>query len=242
VSYPNDPNAPQQGGYPPSPQGGYPPPQQQGGYPPPQQGGYPPPQQGGYPPPQQPQQGGYPPPQPGYGAQPAPGGYPPPQPGYGYANPAVAPARKAAPLLVVALIGGAVLAISCFLPWLKIVGSGQSITINGLGKVSGAAGISRVDVSAGAVALVLGIIVVVLAALCLTLRRNNLTSAAMIAAILGLAFMVYKTIQIAKDSSDLNKQFTGSAKFSIGFGLFVGLVGAAVAVISAFVARRQTNG
>ncbi len=187
-----------------------------------------PPQPGGYgQPPQQYPQGYGQPPQPGYGQ-------PPQNPGYnGYPQmnyapaPAVAAARGMNPIYAAPLIGGLLLVIGAFLPWIIFKFLGKELTITGMGATSGNLDIPSGGVKDGIFAVFLGGIILLLAIIGLLRGSKGFGIAILIFGIFATLFMLYEL----SDISNAAKTLGDSGSVSTGIGLYIGLVGAIIALV-----------
>jgi hypothetical protein len=216
MSYPpGPPNPPQPEGRPPN----YPPPPQ--GYPQ-QPQNYPP---SGYPPSQYPQQG----------YQPQYQQYPPNAGQYQqqWQQPATAkPARKPNPIYAIPAIGGLLLMICAFLPWLTVSFLGENLTITGLGSVSGTTDPALASGGArdGVLALILGVIALVLALLGLFLNRKGFAIALIVFGVLASGLMIFELADVNRNVSEFSSLGGG---ISTGIGIYLGLVGALAVLIGA---------
>lgn len=228
MSYqPNQPNTPPSGQRPPNgqpqyPQPGYgqPPQYQQPGY------GQPPQNQPGYGQPPQYQQ-----PAPGQPQQPFPGyaGYQPMN--YATATPAV---RGRNPLYAGATLGGLLLIVCAFLPWISITIAGGTTTITGIGGVSGdlkdfLGGGGARD---GIFAVILGGIILLFSLFGLFQNRKAGAIGGIVGGVLGTLLMFYELFDLNKSVKDLSALDASSA---IGFGVYIGIAGALLGLIGSIV-------
>ncbi len=227
-------------------------------YPPNQPPGQQPPY--GQPPPYQPQPGygqqppqyqqpgnGQPPQQyqqPGYGQQPQ--QYQQPLPGYnGYQPMSYAPATPVAAgrnsLYAVVGVGGLLMVVCAFLPWLTLKFLDQDLSVTGLGAVSGSAAksLSNTGVKDGIFALTLGVIILVFALF--GLLKNNRVAAigALVAGVISTLLMIYEWSTVSSSAKDLTSADIG---INVGIGIYIGLIGALIALVGglmALVAKRR---
>jgi hypothetical protein len=213
------PNTPPSGQRPPNGQPQYP----QAGY------GQPPQNQPGYGQPPQYQQPGQ-----GQPQQPFPGyaGYQPMN--YAAATPAV---RGFNPIYAGEALGGLLLIICAFLTWLTLNVAGGTTTVTGLGGVNGDLKdlLGNGEVGDGVFPLILGAITLLFSLF--GLFRNHKAGAigGIVAGILATLIMFYKLFSINDSISKLNA-LGPDYSASIGIGLYLGIVGALLALIGSIVA------
>lgn len=182
----------------------------------------------------------------------------------GYPAPGTVPASSGGGGAVIggalAIIGGVAAIVGVFLSWasiaLSVSGGGQSfnydLTLNGLGKFSGAPANadmgtnSAMDgyfvIAAGALALIGGVIL-------LASRKSAGAILALIGSLVALGFGIYELTQVSQIEDKFKEQVAGAASgvdlnidAAAGIGLWIILVGGAVALIGAvlgFMAGRK---
>jgi hypothetical protein len=129
---------------------------------------------------------------------------------------------------VLALGGGALVGIACFLPLLSL-----SVTIAGF---SSTGNLHATDLTAGKVALVLGFASVLLAVVDLRGGEGTLRRPAAALAIVGAAILVYKSWKLQAEVNTAASA-TSIAHVSMGMAMWVALVGAGLAFASDFLGR-----
>ena len=125
---------------------------------------------------------------------------------------------------ILALGGGALVGIACFLPLLSL-----SITF---GQLSTSGNVHATDLTAGKVALVLAVASLLLAVWDIRGGDGTLRRPAAACAIVGAAIVIYKSWSL---TSKLNAAGLSIAHVSMGVAVWVALVGIGVAVASDFV-------
>lgn len=150
---------------------------------------------------------------------------------------------------IVAIVGGALLALGSFLPWAEVSGSGASVTANGL------------DGSDGYITLAAGLIAVVGGLVMLRPTRRAVAVVAIFAGLLGGGLALYDALT-AKDSvldaaaDQLAPTFgvstdqvraaldqavdSGQLGVSIGVGLYVTMAGGLAAIVGGVLGLRET--
>jgi hypothetical protein len=129
---------------------------------------------------------------------------------------------------ILALAGGAIVGIGCFLPLLSLSLSIAGVTTKG--------NVSATDMTAGKVALVFAFAALLLAALDLRDGDGSLRRWAAGCALVGASIIVYKSWTLsAKANAALSATTFGHV--SVGIGMWVALVGGGVALASDFVGR-----
>lgn len=159
--------------------------------------------------------------------------------------------RRGAPTAaIVAIVGGALLAVGSFLPWAEVSGSGASVTAKGL------------DGSDGYITLAAGLVAVVVGLVMLRATRRAVAVLAILAGLVGGGLAVYDAVT-AKDSvldaaaEDLAPSFgvsadqvraaldqaidAGQLGVSISIGLYVVMAGGLVAIVGGVLGLRQTE-
>jgi len=144
--------------------------------------------------------------------------------------------RTINPLYGVAAVGGVLLAVSSFLAWynFNITGSGgESFSITGMGGTSGTSEMAKflaaTASNAGIISVFLGGMVLLPALLGLALNKKGFAIATLVFALMSVAFMVLKLSQAAKLGSDLGD--SAMLTTSVGLGLYLGLLGAIIALV-----------
>jgi len=127
---------------------------------------------------------------------------------------------------MLALSGGALVGIACFLPLL-------SLTVT-FGAVSSSGSVHATDLTSGKVALVLAIGSLLLAVIDIRGGDGTYRRPAAACAIVAAAIVVYKSWKI---TSQINSAGVSFAHVSMGVAVWVALVGAGVALASDFVGR-----
>jgi hypothetical protein len=127
---------------------------------------------------------------------------------------------------MLALGGGALVGIACFLPLL-------SLTVT-FGAVSSSGNVHATDLTSGKVALVLAIGSLLLAVIDIRGGDGTYRRPAAACAIVAAAIVVYKSWKI---TSQINSAGVSFAHVSMGVAMWVALVGAGVALASDFVGR-----
>jgi hypothetical protein len=125
---------------------------------------------------------------------------------------------------MLALGGGALVGIACFLPLL-------SLTVT-FGQFSGSGNVHATDLTSGKVALVLAIGSLLLAVIDLRGGDGSYRRPAAACAIVGAGIVIYKSWKLA---SEVNGAGVSFAHVSMGIAVWVALVGAGVALASDFV-------
>lgn len=127
---------------------------------------------------------------------------------------------------VLALSGGALVGIACFLPLLSL-----TITV---GALSTSGNLHATDLTSGKVALVLAFASLLLAVIDIRGGDGTYRRPAAACALLGAAIVVYKSWTL---TSKVNGAGASFAHVSMGAGMWVALVGGGIAVASDFVGR-----
>ncbi len=127
---------------------------------------------------------------------------------------------------MLALGGGALVGIACFLPLL-------SLTVT-FGAVSSSGNVHATDLTSGKVALVLAFGSLLLAVIDIRGGDGTYRRPAAACAIVAAAIVVYKSWKI---TSQINSAGVSFAHVSMGVAVWVALVGAGVALASDFVGR-----
>jgi TRAP-type C4-dicarboxylate transport system permease small subunit len=127
---------------------------------------------------------------------------------------------------ILALGGGALVAVACFLPLLSL-----SVTVAGF---TGTGSLHATDLTAGKVALVLAFLSVLLAVIDVRGGEGTLRRPAAALAIVGAAIVVYKSWKLM---AAVNAAGTTFAHVSMGIAMWIALVGAGLAFASDFVGR-----
>jgi hypothetical protein len=157
--------------------------------------------------------------------------------------------RGAPTAAIVAIVGGALLAVGSFLPWAEVSGSGASVTAKGLDGSDG-----YITLAAGLVAVVTGIVMV-------RGTRRVVALVAVLAGLVGGGLALYDALT-AKDSvldaaaEQLAPQFgvsadqvrtvldqavdSGQLGVSISIGLYVAMAGGLVAIAGGVVGLRES--
>jgi len=132
---------------------------------------------------------------------------------------------------VLALGGGALVGLACFLPLLSL-----SVTVAGF---SGTGSLHATDLTAGKVALVLAFIAVLLGVVDLRGGAGTLRRPAAVLAIAGAAIVVYKSWKLMSTVNAAAAMSTTASlvHVSMGTAMWVALVGAGLAFASDFVGR-----
>lgn len=158
--------------------------------------------------------------------------------------------RRGAPTAaIVAIVGGALLAVGSFLPWAEVSGSGASVTAKGL------------DGSDGYITLAAGLVAVVVGLVMLRGTKQAVAVLVILAGLVGGGLAVYDAVT-AKDSvldaaaEDLAPSFgvsadqvraaldqaidAGQLGVSISIGLYVVMAGGLVAIVGGVLGLRRT--
>jgi hypothetical protein len=125
---------------------------------------------------------------------------------------------------MLALGGGALVGIACFLPLLSL-----TLTI---GSVSGTGNLHATDLTAGKVALVLAFASLLLAVIDIRGGDGSYRRPAAACALIGAAIVVYKSWTL---TAKVNSAGVSFAHVSMGMGMWVALIGGGVAVASDFI-------
>jgi len=125
---------------------------------------------------------------------------------------------------ILALGGGALVGIACFLPLLSL-----SITFGAL-QTSG--NLHATDLTSGKVALVLAFASLLLAVIDIRGGDGTYRRPAAACALVGAAIVVYKSWSL---TSKVNSAGVSFAHVSMGMGMWVALIGGGVAVASDFI-------
>jgi hypothetical protein len=127
---------------------------------------------------------------------------------------------------MLALGGGALVGIACFLPLL-------SLTIT-FGALQSSGNVHATDLTSGKVALVLAFASLLLAVIDIRGGDGTYRRPAAACAIVGAAIVVYKSWTL---TSKVNGAGVSFAHVSMGVGMWVALIGGGVALASDFVGR-----
>jgi hypothetical protein len=127
---------------------------------------------------------------------------------------------------MLALGGGALVGIACFLPLL-------SLTLT-FGAVSSSGNVHATDLTSGKVALVLAFASLLLAVIDIRGGDGTYRRPAAACALVGAAIVVYKSWTL---TSKVNGAGVSFAHVSMGMGMWVALIGGGIAVASDFVGR-----
>jgi len=130
---------------------------------------------------------------------------------------------------VLALGGGALVGVACFLPLLSL-----SVTVAGF---SGTGDLHATDLTAGKVALILAFMAVLLGVVDLRGGEGTLRRPAAACAIAGAAIVVYKSWKLMSQINAAGATATNIVHVSMGMAMWVALVGAGLAFASDFVGR-----
>jgi hypothetical protein len=125
---------------------------------------------------------------------------------------------------LLALGGGALVGIACFLPLL-------SLTLT-FGSFSGTGNVHATDLTSGKVALVLAFASLLLAVIDIRGGDGSYRRPAAACALIGAAIVDYKSWTL---TSKVNSAGVSFAHVSMGMGMWVALVGGGVAVASDFI-------
>ena len=125
---------------------------------------------------------------------------------------------------LLALGGGALVSIACFLPLV-------SLTLT-FGAVSGTGNVHATDLTSGKVALVLAFVSLLLAVIEIRGGDGTYRRPAAACALVGASIVVYKSWLLTSKVSGAGVSF---AHASMGMGMWVALIGAGIAVASDFV-------
>jgi hypothetical protein len=150
---------------------------------------------------------------------------------------------------IVAIVGGALLALGSFLPWAKVSGQGASVTANGIDGSDG-----YLTLAAGVAALLIGILLLMRG------TRRILAVLVILAGIVGGGLGLYDAVT-AKDSvldaaaEDLAPSFgvspdrvraaleqavdAGQIGVSVSFGLYLVIAGGVVALVGGVLGLRE---
>ena len=139
-------------------------------------------------------------------------------------NQAAVVADKNAMSKMLALGGGALAGIACFLPLL-------SLTVT-FGSFSGSGNVHATDLTAGKVALVLAFASLLLAVIDIRGGDGSYRRPAAACAIVAAAIVIYKSWTLA---GKVNSAGVSFAHASMGMGMWVALLGVGVAVASDFI-------
>jgi hypothetical protein len=129
---------------------------------------------------------------------------------------------------ILALGGGALVGLACFLPLFSLTVSFGEISANGSAQAS--------DFTAGKVALVLAFASLLLAVIDIRGGEGTYRRPAAGCAIVGAAIVVYKSLALAGQFND-PALGTGIGHASPGIGMWVAFLGGAIAVASALTSR-----
>jgi len=140
--------------------------------------------------------------------------------------------RSRNPFYVIDAIGGLLLTIGAFLPWLTVKVSGEQIyTTNGMGTLRGPllSGTST-EINGGAFALGMGLLLLVLSGVGFFLDQKAIPIAMLVLGALATALMFYKWNEIANNlKSDLGGEII------IGGGVYIGLIGGLLALLGGII-------
>ena len=125
---------------------------------------------------------------------------------------------------ILALGGGALVGLACFLPLFSLTVSFGEISANGSAQAS--------DFTAGKVALVLAFASLLLAVIDIRGGEGTYRRPAAGCAIVGAAIVVYKSWKLTAEFSGADTAF---AHASVGIAMWVALIGAGIALASDFV-------
>ena len=150
----------------------------------------------------------------------------------------LAPTRPAPNVLSLALadVGGLLLIVCAFLPWITLNLLGTSFSINGLGQVSDKQLGDNSTTGDGIIAIVLGIVLLLSAGLGFILKRGWAGRIAQVFGVLATLFMLYELINIGNSLKDPIFQSGGA---STGLGVYLGLLGAIIALVGGVLALVQ---
>lgn len=175
----------------------------------------------------------------GYGQQPQPG-YGQPVQGYGQPAPVVRPAMNPLYMGLVAL-GGLLLVVCAFLPWISLDFLGTKISVNGLGQVSDKTIPSGSTASDGVIAIFLGVVLLILGGLSFVLKQRWLPIAALVFAVFAVLLMAFELIH---NTSSINSDPSLGNIASNGLGVYLGLLGGIIALVGGvlhFMMRRRAR-
>lgn len=145
--------------------------------------------------------------------------------------PAAAPARPNIAASALQVVGGVVAVISAFLAWVSISGNGLTVSISGMGTLSGLPdGTPAPDlgVTDGGLAIAAGALAIVGGALLLALKKSALS---VIAIIGGLGGLIIGIRDLSDINSALDQVGSSGVSGSVGIGIWLLIVGSAVALI-----------
>lgn len=181
------------------------------------------------------------------------GYYPPRQPGYApqqpYPGAYAVPAKKVKMpgnrnLYFIPLVGVILLAVGAFLPWitLNVKALSQSISINGMGSVSGTPELVSAYNQAGGggakdgvIALGLAGIILVLILIGLLTRSRGWAIASIVFGFFAAGLMAYEVIDVNRSINQLTTDSAGVTTSAGGIGLYVGLAGGIIIQVGAII-------
>ena len=155
----------------------------------------------------------------------------------GYPAPGTVPAAAGAnvPAAALQIIGGVVAVIAAFLSWAALSANGISITVNGMGNISGLpAGTATPDTGIGDGALVIaaGVLAILGGVLLIAVKKGALSTIGLIGGLGALALGIYEMTQVNDAISQFEALGQG-ASGSVGIGIWLVIAGGAVALIGA---------
>lgn len=176
----------------------------------------------------------------------------------GYPAPGAVPVQSGGGSLVpggaLAIAGGIAAIVGAFLSWASIAlavsagGQSQSVnlTVNGLGKISGAPGgadMSANSASDGYLVMAAGVIALIGGVVLLATKKSAGAILALIGGVAALGLGIYELTQVSGVEDGIKKQMGAVASgvdfkvsASAGIGLWIVLVGGALALIGGIVA------
>lgn len=185
----------------------------------------------------------YPSRQPGYPQQP--GNYAPPLAGQrnqGAAY-AAAPVKKGKWFLyLIPALGVVAMVLGVFLPWFNVTILGSTVSLNGMGNLSGPSELTSILSRDGSSGVKDGVLVLGLAGISsllilggLLMRARGFAIAVIVFGLMSLGLTAFEVIDANRSIQAINNSAAGAATAQTGLGLYVGLAGAVVVLVGAIV-------
>ena len=142
-------------------------------------------------------------------------------------QPAQVPAPAGRPkAVIVGLVAVGIAVVGLLMPWASVTGGfGASIDANGI------------DTDDGKVLAVLLAVMALLLVLALNAPRKGKSIAAGVISILATILAVYDYVDVKETVDDLNSSSEGFAFAEVGTGLYLCIIGCAIAAIASFMAK-----
>ncbi|MGI8416435.1 MAG: hypothetical protein ACR2P2_09595 [Nakamurella sp.] len=131
------------------------------------------------------------------------------------------------------VLGGLVTAIAAFLAWVSLSGQGITVTVNGIGSVSGA-DVQTTGATDGWITFGAGVVALIVGGLALARKGGRgLQVLAILAGVVAAGVPIY---DLVKNNSDLQSAKEQGVDVSYSIGIWLTIVGGVVVVLGAIIA------